>query len=120
MIGMPFKSFDGNCRVYGTFDILVAVHGAGMSNLWCATPGAAVVEIITHENATMSMYGPLAAQMGLAYCSVGVKSGTFDTPIQPNPHVLEACVRSSAKSLTNQHDRVRHGSGCATLQGALL
>ena len=78
----PSKSFMFNCQLYASFDIVVAVHGAGMANLWCATPGVAIVEIVTSEHANVSMYTPLARKMGLTYCIARTVQGSFDTPVQ--------------------------------------
>ena len=97
--GGPNMSFGEHCQLFGSFDVLVVAHGAGLANLWCAVPGAAVVEVLVPGNATQSMYTPLASQMGAHYCSVGIESGTFFTPIKPHVLGLRTCVRSSVHAV---------------------
>lgn len=66
--GCVVEGFESNCRLFGSFDLLVAAHGAALANLWCAMPGAAVIEIVLYQGATM--WVPLIRQLGLRYCAV--------------------------------------------------
>jgi capsular polysaccharide biosynthesis protein len=53
-------------RRFAEADVIVAVHGAGLTNLLFARPGATVIEIFP-ENCIKSTYLWLARQMGLNY-----------------------------------------------------
>jgi hypothetical protein len=77
--GCTVEGFGNNCKLFGSFDLLVAVHGAALANLWCATPGASVIEVTLHHGDTM--WVPLIRQMGLGYCSVS----------QPSVHTMPPC-----------------------------
>lgn len=58
-------------RTFSSTDILVAQHGAGLSNMVFMRPGASVIEIKPPLNPIIShIYSNLASAMGLGYCSV--------------------------------------------------
>ena len=96
------KSFEWNCRLIASYDIIIAAHGAFLSNLPCANPNSALIEIIWRDVTDMSMYEPLAHQMGLEYRRVN-----FDCVIceaaDPEYHPVKpdlAELRSALQSLT--------------------
>ena len=96
------KSFEWNCRLIASYDIIIAAHGAFLSNLPCAKPNSALIEIIWRDITDMSMYEPLAHQMGLEYRRVN-----FDCVIceaaDPEYHPVKpdlAELRSALQSLT--------------------
>jgi hypothetical protein len=96
------KSFEWNCRLIASYDIIIAAHGAFLSNLPCAKPNSALIEIIWRDITDMSMYEPLAHQMGLKYRRVN-----FDCVIceaaDPEYHPVKpdlAELRSALQSLT--------------------
>ena len=96
------KSFEWNCRLIASYDIIIAAHGAFLSNLPCANPNSALIEIIWRDITDMSMYEPLAHQMGLKYRRVN-----FDCVIceaaDPEYHPVKpdlAELRSALQSLT--------------------
>jgi hypothetical protein len=96
------KSFEWNCRLIASYDIIIAAHGAFLSNLPCAKPNSALIEIIWRDITDMSLYEPLAHQMGLEYRRVN-----FDCVIceaaDPEYHPVKpdlAELRSALQSLT--------------------
>ena len=34
VLTLHVQSFGSNCRLFGSFDVLIAAHGAAMANLW--------------------------------------------------------------------------------------
>ena len=96
------KSFEWNCRLIASYDIIIAAHGSFLANLPCAKPNSALIEIIWRDITDMSMYEPLAHQMGLEYRRVN-----FDCVIceaaDPEYHPVKpdlAELRSALQSLT--------------------
>jgi len=96
------KSFEWNCRLIASYDIIIAAHGAFLSNLPCAKPNSALIEIIWRDITDMSMYEPLAHQMGLKYrrvnfdCVICEAADPEDHPVKPDL----AELRSALQSLT--------------------
>ena len=96
------KSFEWNCRLIASYDIIIAAHGAFLSNLPCAKPNLALIEIIWRDITDMSMYEPLAHQMGLKYrrvnfdCVICEAADPEDHPVKPDL----AELRSALQSLT--------------------
>ena len=96
------KSFEWNCRLIASYDIIIAAHGAFLSNLPCAKPNSALIEIIWRDITDMSLYEPLAHQMGLKYrrvnfdCVICEAADPEDHPVKPDL----AELRSALQSLT--------------------
>ena len=96
------KSFEWNCRLIASYDIIIAAHGAFLSNLPCAKPNSALIEIIWRDITDMSVYEPLAYQLGLKYrrvnfdCVICEAADPEDHPVKPDL----AELRSALQSLT--------------------
>ena len=96
------KSFEWNCRLIASYDIIIAAHGSFLANLPCAKPNSALIEIIWRDITDMSMYEPLAHQMGLKYrrvnfdCVICEAADPEDHPVKPDL----AELRSALQSLT--------------------
>jgi hypothetical protein len=96
------RDFDENCAEYFSPDIIVSVHGAGLGNLLCARPSAALVEIMPglarkfRDNFWPTMYANLAQQLGLKYCLVRAQGGRGTMAILPNATDLAECVATAA------------------------
>ncbi len=61
---------------FGNADVIVAVHGAGLTNLIFARPGATLIELFP-ENCIKSTYLWLARRMGLNYRAVIGSPGDY-------------------------------------------
>ena len=81
------KSWDWNCRLFASYDVVVMVHGAATANIICMRPASALIEITPEP----SMYVPLAEQLGLFRRGVPFAAGAddFDGLVQPDMAVLE-------------------------------
>jgi len=96
------KSFEWNCRLIAGYDIIIAAHGSFLANLPCAKPNSAVIEIIWRDITDMSMYEPLAYQLGLKYRRVNFDCVLCDVR-DPEDHPVKpdlAELRSALQSLT--------------------
>merc|ERR1712113_835470 len=84
-------TFEDNCQRMAKADLIIMVHGAGLSNLICAHPDARVIEI-NQLKLTPSMYWYLARQMGLSYCfAAGIEKERAEMP--PDKESLQCCLR---------------------------
>jgi len=96
------KSFEWNCRLIASYDIIIAAHGSFLANLPCAKPNSALIEIIWRDITDMSVYEPLAYQLGLKYrrvnfdCVICEAADPEDHPVKPDL----AELRSALQSLT--------------------
>ena len=87
-VGCDFQS---SCALFADQDIIVAVHGAALSNLVCLRPGATVIEIAPGGP---TMFLPLAVQAGGRPCPLsGVYNADAHTMTLP-AHLagFDACV----------------------------
>ena len=82
-------TFDSQCALFGGFDLFVMVHGAGMANLVCARPCAAVVEI---GWGAASVFNVLARQLLHHHCFVAVTPESQFTGFVM-PANLTACLQ---------------------------
>ena len=85
-------TFASNCAVFAKYDLIVAVHGAALSNLICARPCTRILEM--GFNAT-SMYRPLISQLDLIYCFAEVtrpKAGSNLRQHVVMPQDLRPCL----------------------------
>eukprot|EP00667_Euglena_gracilis_P012338 EG_transcript_12665 len=81
--------FEDNCAQWSRYDLIIAVHGAALSNLICARPCATVVEV-GFETPLLTMYTSLAAQLQLHHCFVPVAPGaSWYGPVMPGGHLTE-------------------------------
>jgi hypothetical protein len=78
-------------------DVIVAVHGAGLTNLLFARPGTSIIEIFP-ENYVKSTYLWLAQRLGLDYRAVMGRPGdyrqAFHAKLEPFAAVLDDVLRS--------------------------
>ena len=98
--GCVVEGFESNCRLFGSFDLLVAAHGAALANLWCARPGAAVIEIVLYQGATM--WVPLIRQLGLCYCAVTLvrnRQASMSSDVSALLPVMTPCLFHASHSL---------------------
>ena len=110
------KSFEWNCRLIASYDIIIAAHGAFLSNLPCAKPNSALIEIIWRDITDMSMYEPLAHQMGLKYrrvnfdCVICEAADPEDHPVKPDLAELRSALQSLTEvttELTGNYTKVK-------------
>ena len=110
------KSFEWNCRLIASYDIIIAAHGAFLSNLPCAKPNSALIEIIWRDITDMSMYEPLAHQMGLEYrrvnfdCVICEAADPEDHPVKPDLAELRSALQSLTEvttELTGNYTKVK-------------
>ncbi|MEM6662130.1 MAG: glycosyltransferase 61 family protein [Pseudomonadota bacterium] len=90
----PFTANDSNhpaqIDAFGAAKTIVAVHGAGLTNLVFCKPGTKVIEIFP-GNFIKSTYWNLARQMGLEYTPVICGPGDYDQRFEVDiPAVLNA------------------------------
>lgn len=78
-------------RQFANADVIVAVHGAGLTNLLFARPGTAVLEIFPN-NFVKSTYLWLAARLGLEYRALIAGEGDYDQTFTVNRHAFEAAL----------------------------
>ena len=110
------KSFEWNCRLIASYDIIIAAHGAFLANLPCAKPNSALIEIIWRDITDMSMYEPLAHQMGLKYrrvnfdCVICEAADPEDHPVKPDLAELRSALQSLTEvttELTGNYTKVK-------------
>mmetsp|Transcript_7917 Transcript_7917/g.17594 ORF Transcript_7917/g.17594 Transcript_7917/m.17594 type:complete len:351 (-) Transcript_7917:339-1391(-) len=91
-------SWDWNCKLFASYDTVVLVHGAAVSNTVCMRQGAGLIEILPQQgNPTKySMFEPLAAQLKLVRRAVpcAVKQDDFNGIVQPETTALEKALHS--------------------------
>ncbi|KAF8656997.1 hypothetical protein HU200_060329 [Digitaria exilis] len=66
---------DAQARVVNTFDVVVGVHGAGLTNLVFLPPGAVVIQVVPYGRMEMMAslaFGEPARDMGLRYLEYNV------------------------------------------------
>jgi capsular polysaccharide biosynthesis protein len=71
-------------RLFSEARAVVAVHGAGLTNLLFATPGAEVLEIFP-SNFTKSTYPWMAARLGMGYQKLIGAAGDYDQAFSVDP-----------------------------------
>ncbi|MGB0084594.1 MAG: glycosyltransferase family 61 protein [Rhodomicrobiaceae bacterium] len=77
-------------RRFGEADVIIAVHGAGLTNLLFARPGATVVEIFP-ENCVKSTYLWLARRLELNYLPLIGRRGNYHQAFTlPRDHFIAA------------------------------
>jgi len=90
-------------RRFGEADVIVAVHGAGLTNLLFARPGSTVIEIFP-ENCIKSTYLWLARQMGLHYRALiggpGDYSQAFQLPADQFAAEIDETLRARRNGAT--------------------
>ena len=74
-------------------DEIVAVHGAGLTNLLFCRPGTRVIEIFP-ENFVKSTYFWLARQLGLEYHYLIGGSGDYDQCFEAGADRLDALLKA--------------------------
>jgi hypothetical protein len=93
----PFISHSGNFRdqvaAFSGADEIVAVHGAGLTNLLFCRPGTRVIEIFP-ENFVKSTYFWLARQLGLEYHYLIGGSGDYDQCFEAGADRLDALLKA--------------------------
>ena len=82
------------CGQFHRADVIVAPHGAALTNLLCARPASYVVELQPSTNTNLN-YMKLAADLSLNYHGMHVTNSTFDHPM----HVSITQIRDVVSSL---------------------
>jgi hypothetical protein len=77
---------------FGDAELIVAVHGAALTNLIFAQPGASLVEIFP-ANFVKSTFLWLSRRMGLRYVPVIAGPGDYDQTFSVDPSAVEEAVR---------------------------
>jgi capsular polysaccharide biosynthesis protein len=105
--GYGFERFEAHCgnhdeqvRCFGEADVIVAVHGAGLTNLLFARPGATVIEIFP-KNCIKSTYLWLARQMGLNYRALIGGPGDYRQTFQLSPDDFAVAIDETLQSLSD-------------------
>ncbi len=80
-------------RRFGEAEIIVAAHGAGLTNLLFARPGATVLELFP-EDCVKSSYLWLATRMGLNYRAVLGEPGQSKQAFSIAPNALPPAFRT--------------------------
>lgn len=92
----PFIAHYGNfveqVETFHAADCVVAVHGAGLTNLLFCRPGTQVVEIFP-ENFVKSTYFWLSKRLGLDYHYVIGGPGDYDQTFRAGAEALESVLR---------------------------
>ncbi|KAL5199347.1 hypothetical protein ABZP36_020550 [Zizania latifolia] len=73
--GRPKASYDEFAREVNSFDVMLGVHGAGLTNCLFLPTGAVLVQIVPYgrlENIAQTDFGEPARDMGLRYIEYGV------------------------------------------------
>jgi hypothetical protein len=95
---MEKLSFEEQIRLMGQTDILMAPHGAGLTNMMFCAPGTHVVEIAEPRYPNPNFYA-LACAMNLAYWYVeahfsgGENLRLLDRDLRVDPHAVKAILR---------------------------
>jgi hypothetical protein len=88
-----FQAHSGNhaeqVRAFGEADVIVAVHGAGLTNLLFARPGATIVEIFP-EDCVKSTYLWLARRLGLNYLPLTGGPGNYKQAFTLAPQIFQS------------------------------
>lgn len=79
---------------FGDADVIVAVHGAALTNLIFAQPGATLVEIFP-ANFVKSTFLWLSRRMGMRYVPVIAGPGDYDQTFTVDPDAVERAVRAA-------------------------
>ena len=70
-------SIEGQAHLFAQADIIIAPHGAGLTNLVFARPGTMVIELFQYH--LDETFWVLSQQMGLRhYCIIGLNTGEHD------------------------------------------
>ncbi|WP_170937362.1 MULTISPECIES: glycosyltransferase family 61 protein [Rhodomicrobium] len=103
-----FEAHAGNhreqVRAFGDSDMIVAVHGAGLTNLLFARPGTTVIEIFP-ENCVKSTYLWLALKLGLDYRAVLGKPGDYHQAFRLPPGKFAAALEDASRSRQERFER---------------
>lgn len=78
---------------FGNADVVVAVHGAGLTNLLFARPGATVIELFP-ENCVKSTYLWLASRMGVAHHALLGTKGDYNQAFEIDDQRFAAMLDS--------------------------
>lgn len=73
--GRPKASYDEFAREVNSFDVMLGVHGAGLTNCVFLPTGAVLVQIVPYgrlENIARTDFGEPARDMGLRYIEYGI------------------------------------------------
>ncbi|KAF0934776.1 hypothetical protein E2562_028631 [Oryza meyeriana var. granulata] len=73
--GRPRASYDEFAREVNSFDVMLGVHGAGLTNCVFLPTGAVLVQIVPYgrlENIAQTDFGDPARDMGLRYIEYGI------------------------------------------------
>ncbi|XP_040380727.1 beta-1,2-xylosyltransferase XYXT1-like isoform X2 [Oryza brachyantha] len=73
--GRPMASFDEFAREVNSFDVMLGVHGAGLTNCLFLPTGAVLVQIVPYgrlENIAQTDFGDPAQDMGLRYIQYSI------------------------------------------------
>ncbi|MEM0990352.1 MAG: glycosyltransferase family 61 protein [Pseudomonadota bacterium] len=91
----PFTATDSNHPAqisrFRSADIVVAIHGAGLTNLVFCRPGTKVIEIFP-SNFVKSPYWQIAAKLGLVYRPVLGGAGDYDQRFEVDIAALKAAL----------------------------
>ena len=94
-------------RRFSNADIVVAVHGAGLTNLLFARPGTAVIELFP-ENCVKSTYLWLSNRINLNHTALLGSAGDYHQAFHVDPYrfatTLDAVRQGPARELSAEPD----------------
>jgi hypothetical protein len=67
-------SWASQCRLFSQYDLIVGVHGAGLTNLVCARPCAMIIEVAWSPYTFITV---LASHIGIHHCAANVSTALW-------------------------------------------
>merc|ERR1712060_788489 len=96
----------GQCAMFNMAQLIVAPHGAGLTNMLCCRPGTTVIEIKQSDSGYNKSFLHLAASLGLNYIALETKP-PFSLPFYGSGRVNASAVGEAAADVLRTLDSIR-------------
>jgi hypothetical protein len=96
------QSWASQCRLFSQYDLIIGVHGAGLTNLICARPCAMIIEVGWTEYSFITI---LASHIGIHHCFANVSTTAWLTDGEGTGHPLFVSASIEPANITSCLDQ---------------